>query len=113
VSKIKRIAEAVPGTLFWIPTRAWRDDALRALVQTVLFRIPNIRLCASLDPTNTPGEIDSLKQDGWSTLYFGDNADTAGRMLCPKTWEHAKGACATCANGCFSAARVDVHLKKH
>ena len=113
VFKVAEIAKASPAVLFWIPTRAWRNAGMRELVQSVLFPLPNIRLCASLDPTNTAEENASLKSDGWSTLFFGDNTATDGRMLCPKTWEHTKGACATCERGCFSAARTDVHLKQH
>ena len=113
IDRVIAIAQSLPNTLFWIPTRAWRDAEMRAEIVTRLFPIENIRLCASLDPSNTQDEETGLIAEGWSTLYYGDDTATDGRMLCPKTHGHVTGACATCANGCFSKSQTHVHLKKH
>lgn len=113
IDKVAEIARANPGTLFWVPTRAWRSLAHRAKIERILFPIRNIRVQASLDPSNTPEEMESLTATGWSTMFFGDDTATEGRMLCPKTHKGRKGACATCRGGCFSPAQTHVHLLKH
>lgn len=113
VDRVINVVQQLPETLFWIPTRAWRNPALRSEIVQRLFPLANIRLCASLDPSNSQDEIDSLKAEGWSTLYYGDDSATEGRIKCQKTWNHEKGACATCVVGCFSQDRTDVHLRKH
>lgn len=119
VHKVAEIASANPDRLFWIPTRAWRHPLLRALIQTSLLGVPNLRILASTDPTTTDAEWDALKADGWSTMFFGDDTQrvtpTGDKMfLCPKTHGHVKGACAVCKRGCFRAdKRVDVHLSQH
>jgi hypothetical protein len=112
LAKVLDIAKANPSRVFWCPTRAWRSPALRAALEP-LRRVRNLRILASIDPSNTPEEVAGLVADGWSTMYFGDDTATDGRIKCPKTWGHVKGACATCKNGCFSRAQVHVHLKKH
>lgn len=112
VFKILKVCECNPDTVFWAPTRAWRSDIQREAIERELFPIDNIRLQASLDPTNTVEEIQSLKDSGWSTIFFGDDSDIQNRELCPKTWEKKKGGCSTC-NLCFSKERVDIHLKMH
>jgi len=113
VEKVKNILVENPEILFWIPTRAWRDKDLRVYLQTEIQPLRNNRMMASIDPTNTEDEIRELKEDKWSTLFFGDDEDTKGRVLCPKTWAKWDGYCQVCGGGCFSRRRVDVHLKKH
>jgi hypothetical protein len=113
ILKVAEIAEAMPGTIFWIPTRAWRNPVRRAEIMTHLFPLPNVRVMASIDPSNSPAEISVLKTENWSTIFFGDNAQLEDRLMCPKTWHHIKGCCAKCECGCFSTKRVDVHLKEH
>lgn len=113
VLKIAEIAKALPETIFWIPTRAWRNAVRRAEIMAHLFPLKNVRVMASLDPTNSPAEIDSLKADNWSTIFYGDDTAIDGRTKCIKTWNHAEGACAKCKTGCFKTGRVDVHLKEH
>lgn len=101
-----------PTTLFWAPTRAWRKPDLRSALRD---RPDNLRILASIDPSNTPEEIESLVRDGFSTMFFGDDttAPMPGSFRCPKTWEHKEKHCAVCSAGCFSASRVDVWLKTH
>lgn len=113
IRKISEIAKAIPDTIFWIPTRAWRNSIRRAEIMAILFPLKNMRVMASLDPSNSPAEIALLKADGWSTIFFGDNEQTTNRIKCTKTWGHVKGACATCKIGCFNKKRVDIHLKEH
>lgn len=117
INRVRRIAEGNPDTIFWLPSRAWRDDTLCARIVAELFPVPNLRVLASLDPSNSAEEIESLARDGFSTMFFGDDSElaTAGRFKCPKTHSHAKGHCAVCSTrkGCFSRAPVHVHLKEH
>lgn len=112
ITNIRLWANANPYTIFWIPTRAWRNAELRARIRSELCGVRNLRIMASTDPSNTHEEIDSLKADGWSTMFFGDDTRNYG-FLCPKTWRGKKSHCAICRGGCFSPRRVDVHLKAH
>jgi hypothetical protein len=126
VGKVRDIMSRCPDTLFWIPTRAWRGK-LRLEIEMQIMRLCNSRVMASIDPTTTPREELVLRESGWSMLFAGDNnldqlvlapagvADsrTKGFARCAKTWKGAHGHCAVCEEGCFSAARVDVHLKQH
>lgn len=113
VARVRDIASGNPDVVFWIPTRAWRNPEMRAAVDVLRATVPNLRVLASEDPTTTSQEHKALVAEGWSTMYFGDDSATQGRFKCPKTWSHKDGACATCRKGCFSATRVDVHLKEH
>jgi hypothetical protein len=113
ILKIRDIANAMPETIFWIPTRAWRNPMRRAEIMAVLFPLKNVRIMASVDPSNSLDEIAALKADSWSTIFFGDNDATDNRIKCSKTWDHVKGACANCQHGCFNSERVDIHLKQH
>lgn len=113
IQKIRDIAQAMPDTIFWVPTRAWRNSMRRAEIMAVLFPMKNVRVMASIDPSNSLDEVSALKADGWSTIFFGDNDATNNRVKCEKTWCHVKGACANCENGCFNSERVDIHLKQH
>lgn len=112
VRKVADMAKCNPNTLFWVPTRAWRSTSLRPKIKKLMSLYPNLRIMASVDPSTSQYELDGLKIEGWSTMFFGDDSDTKNRVLCPKTWEHKVGHCKTC-NICFSSDRVDVHLKQH
>jgi hypothetical protein len=114
---VENILRATPGTIWWVPTRAWRNAVLWARVQDLVERYSNIRVLASLDPSNTPEDWSAL--DASSIMFFGDetlthNPSTGRRMFkCPKTHAHIKGHCATCKAGCFKAGIVNVHLSQH
>lgn len=115
IDKIIDLAVWNPNTLFWIPTRAWRIPKLRTAIENQLLAYwPNLRIQASVDPSNTQGEIDTLISHGWSTMFFGSDSNQArkGRQLCPKTWFHEKTSCRTC-DICFSARQTHVHLREH
>lgn len=106
------LATSHMNTIFWIPTRSWRcDELLDSLVE--LKDLSNIRLLASLDPSNTEEEFIMLKENGFSTMYFGDNTNTKDKFLCPKTHFKIHGNCGNCTDGCLSVSRVDIHLKQH
>lgn len=113
LEKVKSFLIENPDTEIWVPTRAWRNPLLRVRIENEIMGLPNAFVMASLDPSNTADEIYDLKAAGWSTIYFGDDAETDGRYKCPKTWNGAKAFCAKCKKGCFSSNRVDIHLKSH
>lgn len=118
VYRVADILEFNKDLVFWIPTRAWRNPELKALIEITIMLYPNARVLASMDPTNTADEWADLKASGWSTMFYGDNdmiRNPNGDLshLCSKTFFGEKGACATCKDGCFSKKRVDVHLKQH
>ncbi len=122
VSKLYRMALANPDRIFWIPTRAWRDSWLRAHIRGHLLHLPNVSVCASMDPSNTKAEWQMVTDAGWSTMFFGDDdmteTPTGERMfMCPKTHKDLKGHCAICKAGCMSASvlgkQSHSHLKEH
>ena len=113
IDKIIDIANNNKTSVFWVPTRAWRNAELRDLIEEKLFPLKNLRLQASLDPSNSEQEVQSLIAAGWSTMFFGDDTATDNRKKCPKTWNHANGHCSKCTGGCFSAKQTHVHLKQH
>jgi hypothetical protein len=118
IARVRGIAESNPQRLFWIPTRAWRDPEMEALIRETLFHVPNLRILASTDPSTSPLEDRFLRALGWSTMFYGDDTATGtpgGRPMlrCPKTWQHLTAHCAVCKAGCFRRSRVDVHLKQH
>ena len=119
IGRVAEIVESNPDTIFWIPTRAWRNPLMRKLIDQNVRPLKNARVMASMDPTNTADDWESLQLDGWSTMSFGENRATStpdqSRRLfkCPKTFGHVKGACAVCKNGCFKDSQVHVHLKQH
>lgn len=112
VIKVYWLVTKYSDITFWIPTRAWRNTAIRNELLR-LKSIHNVRLLASLDPTNSEDEWCMLKEQGFSTMYFGDDNNVEGRYLCPKTHFKLKGVCTTCLNGCMNPNRVDIHMKKH
>jgi hypothetical protein len=114
IDRVYSWCKANPNTLFLAPTRAWRNPDFRAKLHPSK-RPDNLRVMASVDPSNTKDEVDSLVAEGWSTMFFGDdnNHPAKNNHKCPKTWEHKKGECAYCENGCWSDKPVNVWLKKH
>jgi hypothetical protein len=121
VNKVRDLALKNPDVLFWIPTRAWRHPLLRLYIERQVKELHNVRLLASMDPSNTPEEWEDVKLSGWSTMFYGADDMTVtpngDRMfLCPKTHKKLKGHCGICKAGCFkpqSKGRVDVHLSRH
>lgn len=122
VAKVSSIIRAFPEILFWVPTRAWRSPEHRARIEREAMTLPNARIMASLDPSNTEAEFRGLVSHGWSMTFFGiDDIDTQpdffagwaqGRFRCPKTWQGREGHCATCRGGCFTP-QVHVHMREH
>lgn len=119
VLKIKDILEENRHILFWIPTRAWRNDEMLAAIEQHIRPQANVRLLASFDPSNTVEEwYKMVKTYKWSTMFFGINNLSLSPMgdryyKCPKTFNKKKAYCNACSNGCFNKNRVDVLLKKH
>jgi hypothetical protein len=122
------IALRLPNTLFWIPTRAWRNAEMLRCIQDYILPTPNIRVICSIDPSTSEDEIDYLRAHGVSLVFTGDNENSNQMMLtfgdcadkltarmkrCRKTWDTAKGYCAVCNDGCFAEGRVEVHLRYH
>lgn len=114
ITQVALIARHFRHTIFWIPTRSWRVPAMWAFARGAFCDLDNIRLMASVDPSNTPEEINGLEKAGISTLFFGNNSEIAqaGRIQCPKTWGHIEGSCGSC-NHCFGTEQIHIHLKKH
>jgi len=113
IDRVKLIAtEALRRRVkVWLPTRAWRNRSLWPIVKSNLqpfIRSGALRLLASTDPSDPIGPA-----DGTSTMFFGDDDATSGRVRCRKTHAHVKGACATCRGGCFSPTERHIHLKQH
>jgi hypothetical protein len=115
IRKVEDILARNPDTVWWIPTRAWRNEFYRPLVKRLSDQYPNAKILASLDPSNTAEEVAGLVDDGWSTMFFGDNGhtDQPNPVKCRKTWNHETGVCSTCTEGCFGAGQKHVWLKKH
>jgi hypothetical protein len=118
IARVEALLVAMPERIFWVPTRAWRNALIWARVQDLAARFSNLRVLASLDPSNSVEEWASL--DAASIMFFGDDAMTHnpanGRRMfkCPKTHAHLKGHCNVCKAGCFKASGpVNVHLKQH
>ena len=118
VFKVRDILLKNPSIDFWLPTRAWRNDVLKFLIEKHIMTLPNAYVQASLDPTNSLDEWKMLKESGWSTMTYGIEdsyttplGDTFHR--CKKTHMDIKGYCGKCENGCFSKERKDVLLKQH
>ena len=119
VDKVRDIAFSSLDTLFWIPTRAWRHQEFRIKIEESLLDLGNLRIMASLDPSNNKTEALSLKKSGWSTMFFGmDDVEEAEATFgikfakCLKTHKGLIGSCQSC-NLCFGAEQINVHLKKH
>lgn len=122
VYRIKAMCEATPDTLWWIPTRAWRNVLLRSLIEIELMPLENCAINASFDPSNTDAEWHDIMDAGWNIMFYGDDNRTVApngeRMFkCPKTWKKMSGHCADCKAGCFSQKTIGrttvVHLSAH
>ena len=109
IDKVAEILKLLPGTLFWIPTRAWRKDPIREYIERTIMPLPNARLQASIDPSNTVMEIAAISR--WPKMFYGDDSAKHMGTKCPKTWEGKKAECASCEVGCFN--NFNVHLKQH
>lgn len=122
ISRVVDICTKTPNTLWWCPTRAWRDKILWNSIVADLKHVKNIAILASTDPTTTDEEWAWIKANNISTMFYGNDEMTTtpngDRMfLCPKTHKKLKGHCGVCKAGCFAPLtlnrRVDVHLSKH
>ena len=119
ISKVADIAGSCPKVLFWIPTRAWRRLEFREKIEANLLSMPNLRIMASIDPSNSREEVQEIISKGWSTMFFGiDDIKAAEEKFgikfskCPKTHSGLRSSCQHC-NLCFGAVTVNVHLKRH
>lgn len=119
LQRVQRLAKQTPDTEWWVPTRAWRDERLWGDVEALESMTPNLRILASLDPSNTDEEWERMKKTSRSVMFYGDDemttAPTGERMfMCPKTHKKLEGHCSICKGGCFRTdKRVLVHLKEH
>ena len=113
VTKVADLCKANPATLFWVPTRAWRNEAMANMIEDLMMCLPNARVLASTDPSNTDEELAELGERCWNTMFFGDDTATKGRFKCPKTWKKIKSYCRICKPGCCKNGPVDVHLAVH
>ena len=123
VYRVKTMCLLNPDTLWWIPTRAWRNTRLKALIEKELMPLPNCAINASLDPSNSKAEWKMLIDDDWNIMFYGDDDLTSDpvygtRMfLCPKTHKDLKGHCKDCKAGCFAQKTINrtqiVHLSEH
>jgi len=119
VQRVANMLDAMPETLFWIPTRAWRNPVLFSMVQAMISTRNNARVLASMDPSNTSEEWEHVANLGVSTMFYGDDAmlqtPQGQRMFrCPKTHAKLSGHCSICKAGCFNNKKtVHVHLKQH
>jgi|TARA_Y100000296_G_C5150354_1_gene246054 hypothetical protein len=127
ISRVKDLLLSNPDTIFWIPTRAWRTESIWDLVKREIAVLPNARIQASFDPSNSVGEWLDVIRQGVGIMFFGHDSffnDTvtgviAKSMLpvvkCGKTWK-TNGPdenCSNCDSGCFNTAQDIVHLKSH
>ena len=122
VYAVREMLLADPDRLYWIPTRAWHSATLRAAIEGEIMPLKNAALNASLDPSDTDSDWESLEESGWIVMFFGDDSRTetpSGKRMfqCPKTHKKLKGHCAICKAGCFSVSQIDsqvsVHLSQH
>jgi len=118
IPRVRRILEKTPNTTWWIPTRAWKNPVLWIAVLGLKARFENVRILASVDPSDSEDAMRKLEADGVSTMFYGDDdalttPSGTARYACPKTHHHAAGFCALCRKGCFNAKQVHVHLKQH
>jgi hypothetical protein len=59
VSIIRRVCESRPDMTFYLYTRRYRDETMRQAIEDVLFRVFNLHVWASTDPTMPPAP------EGW------------------------------------------------
>ena len=122
VYRVKAMCLDNPDTLWWIPTRAWRNPLLRSLIEIELMPLANCAINASFDPSNTDDEWHMMQDAGWNIMFYGDDSrtvDPSGRDMfkCPKTHKGLSGHCAVCKAGCFAQKTINrtvvVHLSEH
>ena len=123
IYRIKEMALEAPDSIIWLPTRAWRNTLLKSLIEIELMPLPNVAVNASLDPSNTKDEWQSLIDSNWNIMFFGDDdmiEDPVYKQrmfLCPKTHKKLSGHCSVCKAGCFSQKTINrtqiVHLSEH
>ena len=125
IHNVWHIVLSNPQTLWWIPTRAWKDTLLRQRIDKIR-ELPNARVMASIDVDYmTRKAVPSLLSDGWKLLFSspGKQANTPGFpesmfgvpfALCEKTWnaDHIKDVCLHCARGCFNRENTHLHWHK-
>ena len=122
VFKVKVMCLDNPDTLWWIPTRAWRNPELRDLIERELMPLSNCAINASFDPSNTDDEWRMMQDRDWNIMFYGDDDRTVApngqRMFkCPKTHKKLSGHCNVCKAGCFAQKTINrtvvVHLSEH
>jgi len=119
IDRIDNILTATPGSIWWLPTRSWKDPILFSNLRNMLAKHKNVRLHMSLDPSDNLAEWEKAAKLNISVMFYGNDdmkiSPLGEKMfLCPKTHKHIKGACGSiCNRGCFSKKRVIVHLKQH
>ena len=124
VYKVKAMVLSMPDTIWWIPTKAWRDASLKFLIEAEIMPLKNVALNASTDPDTSPQQWEDLHKAGWNIMFYGNDAlendpVTGNAMFdCPKTGKGIKGHCSICKAGCFSQTtnvnrRVTVKLHQH
>jgi len=123
IDKVYNIVSSTKDTIWWLPTRAWRNPILFAKAMSKLNSLDNLRILCSMDSSNTVEEWEHIENSGFSSMFFGNDAmlhtPKGTRMFkCPKTWQGKKGHCSTCKSGCFrdklsKHGPVHVHLKQH
>ena len=115
----REIALETPETTWWIPSRVWRNPTLNLMTRRWLSNLPNVRVDASLDPSNTKEEWEQVELEGWNIMFYGDNELThspySGKRMfkCPKTWKGLKDHCNKCKGGCLSDTQSITSLKEH
>jgi len=115
LTRLSKFAILNPDTLIQIPTRSWRNKEIRESYNII--NQPNIRLVASIDPSNTKEELDIAHE--YRTFFFGNDDkhpygnDNPKIFRCPKTWHKLKGFCAQCQLGCFNKEIKHIWLKQH
>ena len=118
IAKVYKMALSAPDTLIWLPTRAWHKGYILRLLEKFIMPLKNVRLMASIDPSDDIEFVKFIANRGWSTMFFGDDLnhplqDDYEIHKCAKTFAGIKGACATCTGGCFMEEQVHVWLKEH
>ncbi len=119
IERVKNILNSTPDTIWWIPTRAWRDYKLWKQVKK-LQKYKNVRILWSFDPSNTNKDWLLSVAKGQSVMFYGDDnllSDPVTKkhmFKCPKTHKKLDGHCSICKGGCFRTdRRTVVHLKQH
>jgi hypothetical protein len=123
VYRVRTMCLLNPDSLWWIPTRAWRNPRLKVLIEKELMPLDNCAINASFDPSNTEDEWQMMIDSGWNIMFYGDdeltNDPVYGKRMfkCPKTHKGLKGHCLDCKAGCFAQKTINrtqiVHLSEH